>query len=116
MPELYDWERCPKRHATEAQHLLDCLTPSELAQPATLDTETLLAEWQALVGAGLTESLRWAVERVNAGEPYALTEALAVSQQRLALVVDRFNKLSEAFDKVVKQRNEFRARAKRAQP
>lgn len=73
------------------------------------ETEVALAEWEALVGVELVPALRAATERVLVNDPYSLTEM--VEQQQIEII-----KLRDAFDRVAKSRNEWRARAKRVAP
>lgn len=68
---------------------------------AELDhAQTLLAEWEALVGAPMLAAVCSAVARVDSNRPYALTEAYDV--------------LAGAFHKIAEDRNMWRARARRA--
>lgn len=61
--------------------------------------QTLLAEWEALVGMPLPQAIAIAVARVDANQPYALGEA--------------YEALTGAFHKLAQDRNMWRARAKR---
>lgn len=67
---------------------------------------TKLEEWEALVGMPLVEALTAATARALADEPYALAEVM--EEQRVTII-----KLRDAFDRVARSRNEWRARAKR---
>jgi hypothetical protein len=69
--------------------------------------QTLLAEWEAIVGMPLVPAVQQAIARVDANEPYALAEVL--EEQRVTII-----ELRDAFDRVAKSRNEWRSRAKRA--
>jgi hypothetical protein len=73
-----------------------------------MDLEAELAEWEGIVGQTLIEALKAGTTRVEAGDPYALTEM--IEQQRITII-----KLRDAFDQVARSRNEWRDRAKRAQ-
>lgn len=62
--------------------------------------QTLLAEWEAIVGMPLVPAVQQAIARVDAGRPYALAEAHEL--------------LVGAFHKIASDRNEWRSRARRA--
>lgn len=63
------------------------------------NAQTMVAELEALIGAPFSEALNAGVDRVEAGQPYALLEVL--------------EKLRGAFHKVAQDRNKWRAQAKR---
>ena len=86
---------------------IDALIAERDRLRAELDhAQTMLAESEAVIGMPVVEAIRAAVARVDASDPYALTDV--VEQQRVTII-----KLHDAFSLVARSRSEWRARAKR---
>lgn len=85
----------------DLEHIDDLIADRDRLRVELDHAQTLLAEWEALVGQSLPAAVHCAVARVDSHRPYALTEAYEV--------------LAGAFHKLATDRNEWRARARRAE-